>query len=169
MELWKEIKDFENYWVSSEGRIWSEKRNKFLKPWANTEGYLQVGLWRNGKRYWHSIHRLVAEAFIENRENKPEVDHINRDTKDNRVENLRWTDRHEQLKNRDLANFKYKHQKAQGTPIIEKINDEVLIGYPALRAVPGINERALSKHVSKGKVEFICKGRTFICRDNVLQ
>lgn len=165
MEKWKEIKDFENYWVSSEGRIWSEKRNKFLKPRATKRGYLQVGLWRNGKQYWLYVHRLVAEAFIENRENKPEVDHINRDRLDNRVENLRWATSSENSNNKDFNSFREK----RGTTIIEKINDEISIAYLALRAVPGINERTLSYHVSKGEVEFICNGRTFICPDNVLQ
>lgn len=141
----------------------------FLKPVRKKNGYLWVGLCQNGKQYWPSVHRLVAEVFIENPKNKPTVDHINRDRLDNRVENLRWADRHEQLNNRDLAEYKFKQQKAHGTPIIEKINDEVTMAYPALHAVPGIDHRALSKHVSKGKVEFVCKGRTFICPDNVLQ
>lgn len=169
MEEWKEIKNFENYWVSSEGKIWSEKSNKFLKAQANKKGYLWVYLWQNGKYYWRSIHRLVAEAFIENPENKPTVDHINRNRLDNRVKNLRWADRYEQIKNRDLTEYKNKQQKARGTTIIEKINGEVSIGYPALRAVPDINYSALSNHVCKGEVEFTCKGRTFICPSNMVK
>lgn len=165
MEKWKEIKDFENYWVSSEGRVWSEKRNKFLKARANKDGHLRVGLCQNSKHYWRSIHRLVAEAFIENRENKPEVTHINRDTKDNRVENLHWATSSENNNNKDFNSFREK----RGTTIIEKINDEVSIAYLALRTVPGIKQNALSNHTRKGKVEFICKGRTFICPSNVLQ
>lgn len=165
MEKWKEIKDFENYWVSTEGRVWSEKRNKFLKARVSKDGHLRVGVCQNGKHYWRSIHRLVAEAFIENRENKPEVAHINRDTKDNRVENLRWATSSENNNNKDFNSFREK----RGTTIIEKINDEVSIAYPALRAVPGIKQNALSNHVRKGKVEFTCKGRTFICPSNVLQ
>lgn len=165
MEKWKEIKDFENYWVSSEGKVWSEKRNKFLKGRADTKGYLQVGLWQNGKHYWRSIHRLVAEAFIENPENKPEVDHINRDRLDNRVENLRWATSSENSNNKDFNSYREK----RGTTIIEKINDELTIAYPSLSAVPGIKRLSLTYHVSKGEVEFVCKGRTFICPSNVLQ
>lgn len=165
MEKWKEIKDFENYWVSSEGRVWSEKSKKFLKARTNKGGYLRVYLWRNGKQYWRSIHRLVAQAFIENRENKPEVDHINRDTKDNRAENLRWATSTENNNNKDFNSFREK----RGTTIIEKINDEISIAYPSLHAVPGISFSSLSNHTSKGKVEFVCKSRTFICPSNVLQ
>lgn len=164
MEKWKEIKDFENYWVSSEGKVWSEKSNKFLKPREDRYGYLRVHLWRNGKQYWRSIHRLVAQAFIENRENKPEVDHINRDTKDNRAENLRWATSTENNNNKDFNSYREK----RGTTIIEKINDEISIGYSSLSSVPGIDKRALSNHTRKGKVEFTCKGRTFICPSNML-
>lgn len=59
--------------------------------------YLSVCI--NKKDY--SVHRLIAEAFIDNPSNKPTVDHINRDKYDNRVENLRWADKYEQMSNQD--------------------------------------------------------------------
>lgn len=60
------------------------------------------------------VHRLVAQAFIENPDNKSEVDHINRVKEDNRVENLRWATRNEQLENRDLSDYKNKQRKKLG-------------------------------------------------------
>ncbi len=65
---------------------------KQKKTWA---GYMQVCLCKNNKKKYKSVHRLVAEAFIENIEHKPEVNHKNGDRADNRAENLEWVTRSE--------------------------------------------------------------------------
>ena len=93
-EFWKKNKDFENYSVSSFGRVRNDKFNKFLKP-GNDGEYYQVKLSKNGKAKIHRIHRLVAIAFLPNHDNKPIVDHIDRERiTNNNITNLRWaTDR----------------------------------------------------------------------------
>ena len=91
MEIWKEIKGYEGlYEVSSEGRVNSLGRKPGIMRPGTSKGYLKVGLTKDGIRSMFRVHRLVAEAFIPNPDNKPEVDHINGDRKDNRAENLRW-------------------------------------------------------------------------------
>lgn len=62
-------------------------------------GYSYVVLMKNGKRHLKSIHRLVSEAFIQNQDNKPCIDHINTIRTDNRVENLRWCSHKENMNN----------------------------------------------------------------------
>ena len=80
MEIWKDVKDYKGlYQISNKGRIKSFKRGKekILKPY-NDKNYLRVSLSKNKKSKDIYIHRLVAEAFIPNPENKPEVNHLNR-------------------------------------------------------------------------------------------
>ncbi len=97
-ELWKWIKGYEGlYQISNFGRIKSFPRNgtgkeiKILRPRATKMGYLQICLRKNGVRKSYSIHRLVAEAFIPNPENKPEVNHKFGIKFDCYFENLEWS------------------------------------------------------------------------------
>ena len=95
-----EIQDFPNYLIYPDGRVFSKKSNKFMKPADNGNGYLRLSLGRNNDKY---IHRLVAIHYIPNPENKPEVDHINRVRGDNRIENLRWATRKENQNNKGIV------------------------------------------------------------------
>jgi hypothetical protein len=86
------IKGFEDYSVTKDGQVYSHFTNKFIKPFLreSTYKYLYVNLYNNGKKSKHSIHRLVAKAYIPNNNNKPQVNHINGEKFDNRSINLEW-------------------------------------------------------------------------------
>tara|TARA_R110000796_G_C14288431_1_gene403632 strand:+ start:58 stop:558 length:501 start_codon:yes stop_codon:yes gene_type:complete len=97
-----EIQGYPNYLIYEDGRVFTKKYNKFLKPSTHQDGYKQVvlGIGVKNKSKTIKIHRLVAIHYIPNPENKPEVDHINQDPSDNRVENLRWVTSKENSDNR---------------------------------------------------------------------
>jgi hypothetical protein len=118
MEEWRDVPGFTGlYQVSSEGQVRSldrvveqtghstqglfarRYRGKLLVG-SSAGGYSLLNLFRGGKSYSMTRHRLVALAFIPNPEGKPEIDHINRNILDNRACNLRWATKREQALNR---------------------------------------------------------------------
>lgn len=98
IEQWKPVEGFENYEVSSLGRVKSlgnnkSRKEKILKPSDNGGGYLLVQLCKNGKHKHFLIHRLVATAFIPNPEGLPEVNHKDEVKYNNVVDNIEWCSR----------------------------------------------------------------------------
>ena len=98
---WRYVKGYDLYYVLANGKIISHKHNeqKELKQ-ANHKGYKRVNLSKNNKRKQFFVHRLVAEAFIPNPENKPQVNHIDGNKENNNFSNLEWVTREEQEKHK---------------------------------------------------------------------
>lgn len=88
-EIWKSINGFNNYEISSLGRVRNITTGKVLKPILNGYGYYKVILYNN-KAYTRFIHRLVAENFISNPENYPCVNHKDEVKTNNSISNLEW-------------------------------------------------------------------------------
>lgn len=88
----KDIEGYEGkYMISDDGQVWSNHKKGFLKP-GESAGYPYVNLCKDGIRKNYNIHRLVAQAFIPNPNNLPEVNHKDENKQNNCVNNLEWCD-----------------------------------------------------------------------------
>jgi hypothetical protein len=124
-EVWKDIKKFEgHYQVSNLGRIKSIKSDIIMKQNFKKNGYLNIKLCKNNKEYYLSVHRIVAENFIDNPDNKPQVNHINKVKSDNRLENLEYVTLSENMIHSSLTQKKGV-KKNNRNYIIENLENEV--------------------------------------------
>lgn len=89
-EAWMKVRGFPNYSISSTGKIRNDTNGYIRKQRFDKDGYLTCMLYDHQKMKNVKVHRLVADAFILNPDNKPQVNHINGDKTDNRVSNLEW-------------------------------------------------------------------------------
>jgi len=108
MENWRLINGYPNYLVSDFGRVMNSKKAKILcqgKVGRLDCQYNSVCLSRDGHSKTFHVHKLVADAFLQNPLNKPCVDHINGDRENNRLDNLRWVTHQENQWNRKVSTF----------------------------------------------------------------
>lgn len=98
-EEWKVIPDTdEQYLISSYGRLFSVKSNKVLKTYLRPTGYINAHYVACGREVNIGVHRLVAQAFLPNPDNMPQVNHIDGDKTNNKVDNLEWVSSKENVK-----------------------------------------------------------------------
>lgn len=175
IEIWKDIKGYENlYQVSNLGNVKSLDKyinngtGLFFKKGQNLKikvykGYCYIRLNKNGEQKQFLLHRLVAEHFIPNPENKPCIDHINTDKTDNRIENLRWVTQKENVNNPlSINKMKQNHHlknrfgklNPHSIPILQFTKDgELIRKWDCIKDV----ERELN--FSGGYVGNCCKGK----------
>lgn len=118
-EKWKEIKGFEGFYqISSLGRVKSlrggrdsaKQHEKIRATSLTKDGYVKVRLMHQGKDKTMRVHRLVAEAFLPNLENKDTINHIDGNKQNNAVSNLEWADRTEQMEHAYSLGLKTAHK-----------------------------------------------------------
>lgn len=106
VELWRPVVGYEGlYEVSNLGRV--KGRKGFIKPKIGRNGYARTDLWKDGRRYRPSIHRLVAQTFLPNPETKPQVNHLDGNKLNNAVSNLEWCTAQENILHAVALHHKY--------------------------------------------------------------
>lgn len=160
--MFKDIKDYENYQISDTGIVVNKKTGRELKQ-QEKKGYMNVSLFKNGKKKNKLVHRLVAEAYIENIKNYPQINHKDEDTLNNMVENLEWcTQRYnnnygtyrERARKRMLENnpFKGKHHTEESKQKMRKAK----LGKPSKRKrkviLNGIEYKSVTEAMNELKI-----------------
>jgi len=153
MENYKVIKDYPDYAISIDGEVFSLRYNKKLKSIINTRGYMRVDLTKDFIRKTIKIHRLVAEAYIDNVNNYPQVNHINGIKTDNRVENLEWCTAKQNIQHAIINKLKVQSSKLKEFQVLEIRNSrlsrkELSILYDiSVRNIGFIINRVTWKHI----------------------
>ena len=125
-EIWKKIIGFEDYNISSIGRVYSNKTNKILKQQPSHNGYLRVCLYdSNHQQHTEIVHRLLAFSFIGEDKEKPQINHKNGIKQDNRLENIEWVTSKENIAHSWSTGLK-KAQKGENHPSNKLKEKEVL-------------------------------------------
>ena len=165
-EIWKDVKGYEGlYQVSNLGNVKSLKRvvphkmtgsrtipEKILKLISDGSGYLYVSLSKDGKKKNPKVHRLVAESFIPNPDNLPQVNHIDEDKSNNRVDNLEWVT---SLDNLNHSNVIEKGHSSRRKKVIQKSFDgRVIAIYTSI--TEAVKEIGVGNH---SLISMCCSGK----------
>lgn len=98
MEIWKDIEEYKGkYQASNIGNIKNMITNKVLKQYIGSNGYYRIGLYKDKKTKVFEVHRLITKTFIDNVENKKEVNHIDGNKLNNNINNLEWVTHKENI------------------------------------------------------------------------
>lgn len=163
IEIWKDIRGYENrYQVSNTGKIRSlinnknkiRKQPKILKPYLDKDGYEIIKLSKNCKSRAFKVHRLVAIYFLDNIDDKPAVDHIDTNRRNNNYTNLRWVTNKENSNNPNtilnLREVGIKYKTMYSKPIIDKNGNKYT----------SIIEASRKLKISRSKIQYCLKNNT---------
>lgn len=145
-EIWKPIQGFENYYITNYGRVWSTISNQWLKPTLNQRGNYKRYYVSLGSKSKKQIHRLVAEAFLPNPDNLPEVDHKDTNGLNNHVDNLRWCSHKENMAN-ELTQKNIKKNTGYFVEIEEIATGKKFYGYEEVAKKFEVNKETVRKHL----------------------
>lgn len=147
------IDGYENYFITEDGKVWNGK--KFINQWVDNVGYRQVVLFKNGKKKYYRVHRIVAEHYLGKPIEGKCVNHIDGNKLNNNVENLEW------VTNRDNIQHGYDNNlyqfKTRSHPVIvrRKINNEEMWEFKSIRSLSeelGLNRKTVTS-ILKGNKE----------------
>ena len=151
IEEWKDIPNFNGlYQVSNNGNIKRTKDEYIFKKNKNSRGYRIITLTKDKKEYSLSVHRLVAEAFIPNPNNLPQINHKDGNKLNNKIENLEWCTQSENMKHA----YKNKLEIKSGKKVAQFDLDMKII-----KIWDKIIEAEKEYKIAHGKITMVCKGK----------
>lgn len=143
----RDIQGYEGlYAVTEDGRVWSYRRNRFLKPDV-VKGYLRVKLCINGKCTNYLIHRLVALAYLPNPDNLPQVNHRDENKLNNCVDNLEW------MTSKENANYGTRNERISKAVLCVETN----------KIYNSIKEAGADTGANVSHISAACKGKQKTC------
>ena len=164
-ETWIKVKGFELYSVSDQGNVRNDKTGRILKGGLDTYGYPQVILCKNGARVNRKVHRLVAEAFVPNPDNKPQVNHIDGNKQNNAASNLEFCTNQENqthfwryLNNEQNKANRINAHKGKGL-LSDNPNSKSVIRLEDGKVFRTIKEAAEELNISYIHIGEVCKGK----------
>lgn len=165
-----DIKGFERYQITDDGRVWSKKSNKWMKTRFNKDGYLRISFHKGNKVITFMIHQLVAKHFIPNPNELPIVNHKDENKTNNNVENLEWCTvaynntygtRVEKMKQntkgqkRPITSIKMKNRIDESLPVCQYTKNGTFIA-----EYPSINDAARKFSVTMQAISNCCKHKS---------
>lgn len=157
IEIWKYVVGFENrYQVSNLGNVKNCLNGRILKSSNDKDGYKQINLRKNGVYKTYKVHRLIAQSFIPNPNNLPQVNHKDEDKANNNVDNLEWCTNYY---NNHYGTARERMAKAQinrkdlSKPVLQFDKNENL-----LNEYPSIIEGARKTGIDVGGICRVCRG-----------
>lgn len=169
-EIWKDIEGYEGlYQVSNFGEVKSLERTKtngkgivkieekILTQNITNWGYYRVALYKNGTRKYHRVHRLVAKAFIDNPNNKEQVNHIDGNKLNNHVSNLEWCTRLENMYHARITGLIPNVNYSSSYILLKDDNDNVISQYSSFTSFSkntNINAGKIIKTLKNNNVNF---------------
>ena len=151
---WYTLKEFPKYAINKKGVIKNKETGNIKKVWKARNGYYYVDLYKEGKHYKRALHRLLAETFLPNPDNKRTVNHKDGDKTNNSLDNLEWSTDSENIKHaydNGLQPYKRKHSKEKYIKCLE----EVLKGKTLTELAKEVGQSLaqLSLHVKEVAIE----------------
>jgi hypothetical protein len=137
---------YERYRIYNNGTVYDELKSKFIKSYINKGGYLIFNLYVNNKHKSHYAHRLVAECFINNRNNKRTVNHIDGNKLNNDVSNLEWNTHKENIIHAFAT--KIRNNEHSKRKIKDLYTGDIFLGVKSVSEKFGISKYSLYKSLS---------------------